>query len=103
MQDDQVHIAEYFDRIEKTRDIVMLSDGSVHRADQLPGLAKQFFMAGGLDPEGIPDEDLVRGAMQLMQLEETRRRKATSYEVKRRVLSGAGVLAGEDRSEARRV
>lgn len=98
LQDDKIRIAEYWLRSEKKRNLLMLAgpDGQpmTIREDQLPIVAKNFFQSGGIDLGGqVKDDEIAAAFMQARQLQETRRREVTYYEVKRRIISGVEVLS----------
>lgn len=94
--EDRVRVAEYWLREEKNRDIVMLSDGRVVRADDLPNIAKNFFAAGGIALGGqVKDDQIIQAAMQATGLTEIRRRTSKYNEVTRRIISGVEVLSEE--------
>lgn len=92
IQDEQIRIAEYWLRTEGRRDILMLSNGAIVRADTLPELGRQMFDGLGQDAKGVSDDELAQGYLLLNGLEETRRRTVTYHEVTRRIMSGVEVL-----------
>lgn len=85
-----IRVAEYFSRHEKKRKIVRLTDGRVVRADQLD--EPQMFMAADGQPMAMPLKD----ALAMSGVTVNGERKATYYEVKRRVMTAAEVLSEED-------
>ena len=84
--EEKIRIAEYWQRIEKTRKIVRLTDGRVVRADQLN---EPMMIGPGMQ---IPLKDAL--AMQGVTI--NGERDATYYEVKRRMISPVEVLSEED-------
>lgn len=96
LQDKKVRLAEWWERTETKKKIVMLSDGSVHREDMLPKLAKHMLMAAGMDVSGIKPDEMVRIVMAGSGLTVVRERESTFHTVKRRVVSGVEVLETED-------
>jgi hypothetical protein len=94
---DEVRVAEYFRREEKTRKLLLLSNG---RAARLDVLAKEFKMAAeqaNYDLGGqVKDMELVQQGLMMQGLEVTKERDATFYEVKRRMISGAEVLSEDE-------
>ena len=96
LQTDLVRVAEYWERIERSRTIYLLDNGATIRADVVPDALRQQMEAGGLDPAGIPDGDMLAGYLAINGLSVVREREARHHEVKRRVLSGVEVLSEED-------
>jgi len=92
LDDDKIRVAEYWLRKEKKRDIVMLSDGSIMREDQMPARAKAILEAGGMSATGGTDDEIVQAVMAATGITETRRRSVSYYEVMRRIINGAEVL-----------
>ena len=88
--EDMVRIAEYWQRIEKRRKIVRLTDGRVLRADQL----EQPQMLLGMD--GNPMTLSLKDALALEGVTINGEREATYYEVKRRMISPVEVLSEDD-------
>lgn len=95
LQDDKVRLAEYWQRSEIKKKIIQLSDGSVHREDQMPKLAKRMLQAAGIDPARMSKDEMVRAVMAGSGLTVARERESTFYEVKRRIISGVEVLKEE--------
>jgi hypothetical protein len=104
MYDDQIRVAEYFLRTEKTRQLVQLAvrnpqtgetDLQAVRLDQLPEMARRFFEAGNVPTDGMSDDELVRGFMEVSGVEERRRRDVKYHEVMRRIINGVEVLEEE--------
>lgn len=75
LTDENIRVAEYFERIEKTRKLLMLSDGQSIREDNYEN-NKDLFDTLGVYP--------------------TREREATYYEVMRRVINGEEVLEEDE-------
>jgi hypothetical protein len=101
INEDLIRVAEYFKRDMRTRNIVQLEipnqqtgqmDLQVVREDQLPIMAKALFEAGGIDVEGMSEEDMVRGFMEMSGVNERRRREVEYFEVTRRIINGVEVL-----------
>ncbi len=88
--EEKVRIAEYWQRIEKKRKIVRLTDGRVLRADQL----EQPQMLLGMD--GNPITLSLKDALALEGVTINGEREATYYEVKRRMISPVEVLSEDD-------
>lgn len=88
--EDKVRIAEYWQRIEKKRKIVRLTDGRVLRADQL----EQPQMLLGMD--GNPITLSLKDALALEGVAINGEREAAYYEVKRRMISPVEVLSEDD-------
>ena len=101
INDGEIRVAEYFQRVEKTRTLVQLEvpnpqtgemDLQAVREDDLPAMATRFFDAGGISVEGMSDDELARGLLELSGVNERRRREVTYYEVMRRIINGVEVL-----------
>lgn len=101
INEDQIRVAEYFRRVEKTRQIVQLEvpnpqtgemDLQVVRVDDLPAMAKEAFKAGGIDPSGGSDDELTQAFLSMKGVTERRRRDVTYHEVIRRIINGVEVL-----------
>ncbi len=88
--EEKVRIAEYWQRVEKKRKIVRLTDGRVLRADQL----EQPQMLLGMD--GNPLVLSLKDALAMEGVTINGEREATYYEVKRRMISPLEVLSEED-------
>lgn len=104
IKDDQIRIAEYFQRTEKKRNLVQLSvinpqsdeeELQVVREDALPEMAKRFFEIGNISTAGMSKDDLIRGFMEVSGTQERRRREVNYHEVMRRIINGAEVLEEE--------
>ena len=105
IDDNSIRVAEYFRRTMHKRDLIQLAvmnpqtgqeDLQVVREDQLGDMAKQFFKAGGIDTEGMNEDEMIRGFMEVSGVEERRRRVVDFYKVKRRIINGVEVLDEED-------
>lgn len=96
LQDDKVRLSEYWQRTETKKKIVQLSDGSIHREDQMPKLAKQMLRAAGINTQGMSKDEMVRAVMAGSGLTVARERESTFHTVKRRIISGVEVLKEED-------
>jgi len=101
IKDEQIRIAEYFQRTEKQRDLVQLSiinpetdeeEFQAVRADSLPDMAKRFFEVGNMTTKGMKDDELIRGFMEMSGTQERRRREVDYYEVKRHMINGTEEL-----------
>jgi hypothetical protein len=88
--EEKIRVAEYWQRIEKKRKIVRLTDGTVLRADQLE--APQMLL--GMD--GNPLTLSLKDALAMEGVTINGEREATYYEVKRRMISPLEVLSEED-------
>jgi hypothetical protein len=92
LEDDKIRIAEYWLKEKTAGEIVLLSDGTVLRADKMGQMAKAAMEAGGLDTKGTSESEQIRQVMGAMGLQEVKRRKTTFSQVNRYMLTGAGVL-----------
>ena len=88
--EEKIRIAEYWQRIEKKRKIVRLTDGRVLRADQL----EEPQMLLGMD--GNPRTLSLKDALAMEGVTINGEREATYYEVKRRMISPVEVLSEDD-------
>lgn len=95
LQEEKVRLAEYWHRTETKKKIIQLSDGSIHREDQMPKLAKQMLRAAGINTQGMSKDEMVRAVMAGSGLTVARERESTFYTVKRRIISGVEVLKEE--------
>lgn len=99
-REETIRIAEHWTRSEKKRALILFErpDGSrvSLREDALPQLGRDMLVAGGLDTQAVSDDDAAAVFVALAGLTEIKRREATYFEVKRRILSGADVLREED-------
>lgn len=86
LDEDAIRIAEYWQRIEKKRKIVRLSDGRVVRAD---ALEKPVQIVG---PDGVPMVMSVKDDLAFRGITINGERDSTYYEVMRRLISGVEVL-----------
>ena len=98
---EQIRVAEYFLRTMKHRDIVMLAIPNVEtggedfqtvRADQLPDMAKSFFEKGDISTDGMSDEELIRGFMEVSGVQERNRREVEYFKVMRHKINGVEEL-----------
>lgn len=96
LQEEKVRLAEYWQRSETKKKIVQLSDGSIHREDQMPKLAKQMLRAAGINIQGMSKDEMVRAVMAGSGLTVARERESTFFTVKRRIISGVEVLKEEE-------
>lgn len=96
LQEEKVRLAEWWTRTETKKKIVQLSDGSIHREDRLPKLAKQMLQAAGINTQGMSKDDMVRAVMAGTGLTVARERESSFFTVKRRIVSGVEVLKEED-------
>lgn len=91
--EDTIRVAEYFERITKTRTIYQLSDGQVIRKDALPDLAKGWAGVGEMEGLDSADEDqLMAYFLEFNDLEITAQRESEYHVVIRRVISGIAIL-----------
>ena len=96
-QDESVRVAEYWQRIEKKRQLFRLSNGMVVREDDIPKIATAFFEAGGVDLGGqVDDDDLAAMYLSAIGAEIEGNRTVTYFDVKRRVINGVEVLLEDD-------
>jgi len=86
----KVRVAEYWLRTEKKRKIVLLSDGSVMKLDDLNALVPVEVMPGAMAE--VP----ARVAMEIAGVSVVREREASYHEVKQRFISGVEVLSEAD-------
>ncbi len=102
---DEIRIAEYFKRTEKTRKIIQLEamnpqtgapELQVVREDDLPVMAKRLLEAGGIEAEGIKDDELARAFFELSGATAKRERDVNYHEVKRCIMNGVEVLEEDD-------
>lgn len=97
---DKIRVADYWQRIRKTRDLILfeLQDGTRRpiREEQLPIMARAVGEALGFDVAGINDDELAALYVQHVGMTEIDRREAEYYEVKKRVISGVEVLDEQD-------
>jgi hypothetical protein len=92
LEDEKIRVAEYWQRTEEQKDIVLLSDGRVVRAEDMAKLAKNLFMETGLDLGPVSDDEVIRAAMEVTGVTELRRRKTICHEVTRRIITGREIL-----------
>ena len=91
-QGDMVRVAEYWQRVEHEREIYLMSDGTVVRADRLPDIGKAMGADG-------TDKELTEFAMMSFEsrgLTIVKTRKAKYYDVHRRIISGVEVLEEDE-------
>lgn len=94
---DDVRVAEYWERTEGERELVLLSSGAAVRADRMGELARAFLEQAGLDLGGqVDDEEAIRAAAELGGVSEVRRRRVAFGEVRRRIITGAEVLEDDE-------
>lgn len=89
---DRVRVAEYWRREADTKQLIILSDGRAVREDRFPDIIKAEIPPELAMLADLKDDDLIRAYMEVMQLEETRRRETKVQTVTRRILSGVEVL-----------
>tara|TARA_B100000700_G_scaffold311784_2_gene394501 strand:+ start:3327 stop:5189 length:1863 start_codon:yes stop_codon:yes gene_type:complete len=95
LSDDNIRVAEYWERTQVKKKIVQLNNGRVVREEHLPDLAREVLVAGGMDSEiakQLKDDEVLTAASIDTGLEAVRERESTFNEVTRRVISGADVL-----------
>lgn len=105
LHDDQIRVAEWFQREKKETKLLEISFPNAEtgqpetraiREESLPNMAKQFFGAGMMPVEGLKDQDLIDGFLELSGVQVLRERMVEGYDVKRRIINGVEVLEEDD-------
>ncbi len=105
LSEDQIRVAEYFLREPKTRTLIQFAianpetgqtDLRAIREEDLPGMAKRFFEAGGIKPFGGSDIELAQQFISASGMKEQRRRDVEYFKVMRRIINGVEVLEEEE-------
>lgn len=101
MVDNEIRIAEYYLREPKTRVLIQFAvtdpktgktDLRAIREEDLPGMARRYFEAGGIKPFGGSDTELAKQFINATGLQERRRRDVEYHKVMRRIINGVEVL-----------
>jgi hypothetical protein len=99
VDDEDIRVAEYFLRTLSTRTLVQFQTGQgiqVYREEELPQAAEMFFEAGGIDPSGGSDEEMIQAFVQMSGMTEMARREAEYHTVTRRIMNGVEVLSEDE-------
>jgi hypothetical protein len=85
---EQIRIAEYWKREEKTRPIYLLNNGRTIRHDVVIAEGRKLDLGGQ-----VSDDEILMLYQQMMGVEIIKEREATFFDVTRRMISGAEVLS----------
>ena len=94
--EDTIRLAEFWQREERKRKILKLSNGNVVRADMIPKLGREMLADGGFDSNAASDDDLIAAYLDITGAEVLAERYATYHDVTRRIISGVEVLEEEE-------
>jgi hypothetical protein len=92
---EQIRLAEYWLRTEKTHKIYLMSDGKVIREDQLPEIGRKLLARNGMNADGLSEKDCCDAAHALlggMGISVIKQRECNHFEVVRRIINGVEVL-----------
>lgn len=92
IKDKEVRVAEYWQRTEEEKTLLMLSNGAVVLEDRLPQVARSVLQAGNYDVGPVSDDEAIRIASLIEGITIANHRKTKVNTVKRCMINGAEVL-----------